>query len=124
MGSKQNISANGTYVFDKDELDQLDELSLASVIDDTADSLNRLHEEPGAHSSECEETSSASIQGDLTINELLKDSISSSDPLSDSGRHVHSEHTTEPQPIEAQDDLIAPELLLGEQTGDRNDDDS
>ena len=111
MGSTPKFSAKRTYIFDEDELGQLDELSLTSVIREATESLERSPKEPEARTSESEEATSARWQGDATINELLKQPISSDNPRSNGLGREYSNDVVEGKPAE-QDDLIAPELLF------------
>lgn len=52
MDNKPKISAEGTYVLDEDELDQLDELSITSVMDEATASFAQPHQEFGEDSPE------------------------------------------------------------------------
>jgi hypothetical protein len=106
MSTKQKISANGTYVFDPEEIEQLDESSMTSVLSTLVD--------PSAQ--ESSETESPDIVaparlGDTTINELLSGQLEPDDaPLSRSGLPAG------PEPAEELGDLIDPELLFPDLT--------
>jgi hypothetical protein len=123
MVGKPKINPRDTYVFDPDEIDQLDELSLTSVMRQVCDPLELPQNERDGNALNSEIAPSASAPVDTTINELLERSISMADLLSDTRPHSISEAATEPKPVvESLDDLIAPELLFPEETGDIDDD--
>jgi hypothetical protein len=104
MGTKQKISTNGTYVFDPDEIEQLDELSLTSVLSAVVDASPQ--EAPSPMSADI--VSPARL-GDTTINELLSGQLEPDDaPPANSGLPVSLELA------ETSDDLIDPELLFPE----------
>lgn len=116
MDGKPKISAEGTYVFDEDELDQLDELSLTSVIGGT-DTLAQRDQEPVGDLSESE---TVADQGDSTINELLRDPASD-EPANDSSSATDSVpvlrgdiRRQDDSAVESSEDLIAPDLLFPE----------
>jgi hypothetical protein len=69
MSTKQKISANGTYVFDPEEIEQLDELSLTSVVRAIGESQQE------AASTDAPNVVSPARLGDTTINELLSDQL-------------------------------------------------
>jgi hypothetical protein len=100
MGTKQKISANGTYVLDPEEIEQLDELSMTSVlaaVDDPDTTEHRQTESPNV-------VSPARL-GDTTINELLSGQLEPDDaPPARSGIPA----TPQPED-ETSDDLIEPE---------------
>jgi hypothetical protein len=107
MGTKQKISANGTYVFDPEEIEQLDELSLTSVLSAVVDGSPQEGPE-----TEPPNLVAPASRGDTTINELLSGQLEPDDePPSRSGLPVR------PQPAEeAPGDLIDPELLFPDLT--------
>jgi hypothetical protein len=100
MSTKGKISANGTYVFDPEEIEQLDELSLTSMIaaivpNEQPDEARRVDLERGA------------CAGDTTINALLEEPVASpEDPLP-----TYVDPRGDP---EEAGDLIAPELMFTE----------
>jgi hypothetical protein len=106
MSTKQKISANGTYVFDADEIEQLDELSLTSVLSTIVD--------PNAQQNRDTESSdvvAAAGLGNTTINELLSGQLEPDDaPLSRSGLPAG------PEPADEPGDLIDPDLLFPDVT--------
>lgn len=103
MSTKQKISANGTYVFDPAEIDQLDELSMTTVLSDVVNANT-----PDDGATESPDVVGPARLGDTTINELLSGQIEPDDaPPARSGlpfRPQHEEETPE--------DLIDPELLF------------
>jgi hypothetical protein len=97
---KAKISANGTYVFDREDIEQLDELSLTSMIKAI---------DPGQPPDEAERSDPKPIAcaGDTTINSLLEE------PDSEAPTYV------EPAAALEQDgDLLAPELIFTERPTD------
>ena len=110
MDGKSKISGRDTYVLDEDELDQLDDLSLTSVIGDATDFLT--HQELGDDSPEVETDHS-------TIDELLEDRSWGTDEAPIRHRHTDSRDDSlgRSEAAESPDDLIAPELLFPD---DRN----
>ena len=102
MGTKQKISANGTYVLDAAEIEQLDELSLTSVV--RAMGEGNPQEAPDAPN-----VVWPARLGDTTINELLSGQLEPDEvPSALFGAPVRQEPGEEP------DDLIDAELLLPE----------
>jgi hypothetical protein len=101
MTTKQKVSANGTYVFDPAEIDQLDELSMTTVLSDAINAAaRRLEPQPP------DLVGSARV-GDTTINELLGGQLEPNDaPPPHSGFPARSE------PAEETGDLIDPDLLF------------
>lgn len=112
MGGKPKISPRGTYVLDAVDLEQLDELSLTSVIGEMTDALEPLCGEPAEDG-----VPNASGAGDPTINALLEDGR---DPPT--GRRQDVSEIPEYAAIETADELIAPELLFGEEVAGDDDD--
>jgi hypothetical protein len=108
MGTKQKqkISANGTYVFDAEEIEQLDELSLTSVLSAIADP--NAQENPEA---EPPDLVAPARLGDTTINELLSGQLEPDDAPS-----AQSDLPIRPEPAEEPGDLIDPELLFPDLT--------
>jgi len=74
MKSKPKISANGTYILDPEEIEQLDELSLTSVISDVVGAIPE--ERADSESTDVESPSDA---GDTTVNKILTRSPSTND---------------------------------------------
>jgi len=104
--TKQKISADGTYVFDAEEIEQLDELSLTSVLSAIVDPVPQEDSEPKS-------TLVAAVPGkaDTTINEILKGQGSAQDQ-----RPTHRGLNNNPLPAETSDDLIDPALVFPELT--------
>jgi hypothetical protein len=99
MNTKPKISANGTYVFDPEDIEQLDELSLTSMIaaidpSRPPDDVQRTDPEPRA------------CAGDTTINALLEEAAASDAPAP---TYVES-----PEAPGETGDLIDPELIFKE----------
>lgn len=112
MSDKQPISARETYILDEDELDQLDELSLTSVIEDLSGSVRQLQSEPEPDAHALEQPSS----GDTTINELLYDAAPLDYSPDEYRPHAdYDDAAIELDPPEASDDLIAPDVLFSDQ---------
>ena len=109
MGTKQKVSANGTYVFDPGEIEQLDELSLTSVLSAVVDDASPQEAPEPAESPDI--VAPASLGG-TTINELLSGQLEPDDePPARSGLPIR------PQPAEeTPGDLIDPDLLFPELT--------
>ena len=103
MDAKSKISANGTYVLDPEDVEQLDELSLTSVMKEAAGALPR--GEPSPTSDEGASTG----EGDTTINEILRGAPTRDDELASGGSQdsVQSDNTEE---------LLAPELIFPDLT--------
>ena len=120
MDRKPQISAKATYVFNEGELDQLDELSLTSVIAAARDSLEQNPKGSNGDIPGDGDVASASIEGDRTINELLDGPVWSGDRHSNLGAHSHARTAREPVDVDPSDDLIAPDLLFTGQTGTRD----
>ncbi len=109
MGTKNKISANGTYVFDPAEIDHLDELSMTSILSDVVNATT-----PESGEAEPVDVVGPARLGDTTINELLSGQLEPDDaPLAHPGLHVG------PDPAEAPDDLIDPELLFPDLTASK-----
>jgi hypothetical protein len=104
MNTKAKISANGTYVFDPEEVEQLDELSLTSMIAaiDPSQSPNEAQAAAPEHSTGA---------GDTTINALLAEP--SELPHQTPKRAPVS---MRPDAPETGDDLISPDVLFPDLT--------
>ena len=66
MGTQQKFSANGTYVFDPDEIEQLDEFSMTSLLSAAVDAIPQDQSETEL----CDIVATESL-GNTTINALL-----------------------------------------------------
>jgi hypothetical protein len=103
MSTKQKISANGTYVFDPAEIDELDVLSMTTVLAEVVD----------ANPPERSETESPDVVveparlGDTTINELLSGQVEPDD-----APPAHSGLPVRPELEEESGDLIDPGILF------------
>jgi hypothetical protein len=106
MGTKQKISANGTYVFDPEEIEQLDELSMTSVLSAVVDQDTKEHRQ-----TESTDGVSPARLGDTTINELLSGQIEPDDAAD-----LNLGFPAGPEPPETADDLIDPDLIFPELT--------
>lgn len=76
MSGRPKISDEGTFIFDKDDLEEFDALSLTSVIGDVTDSLKRASNgdlETGSDETEASPETDETDSGDPTINALLAD---------------------------------------------------
>jgi hypothetical protein len=102
MSTNQKISANGTYVFDPEEIEQLDELSLTSVLSAVVDASPQ---EPPE--TETRNVVAPTTRGDTTINELLGGQLEPDDAPA-----ARSDLPVRPEPAEDFGDLIDPELLF------------
>lgn len=108
VNTKPKISANGTYVLDPEDIEQLNELSLTSVISDVIGSMRQEGSEPEASSDAPMPFEAA----DTTINELLDLEPSSDDePFADSGRSAGPETAAD---AETSGDLLDPALIFTE----------
>jgi hypothetical protein len=105
MSAKQKISANGTYVFDPEEIEQLDELSLTSVLSTMVDPAQEVPEAASP------DVVAPARLGDTTINELLSDQLEPDD-----APPAHLGLPVRPEPAEDPGDLIDPELLFPDLT--------
>jgi hypothetical protein len=95
MSTKAKISANGTYVFDPEEIEQLDELSLTSMIAAIDPSQPPKETQPA-------DPQPVACAGDATINAILE-------------RHPEEPGPTYGEPSDEEaGDLIAPELIFTE----------
>jgi hypothetical protein len=114
MGDNSKISGRDTYVFDKDELEELDELSLTSVMTDATESIRKMCSDAGLDVPEdldVPEEDEAFGSGDTSINALLEDPVPSADYDSDYGP-ASSQNSDD-----ASDDLIDPSLLFPDEFG-------
>jgi hypothetical protein len=102
MGQKQKLSANGTYVFDPEEIEELDELSLTSIVRGIVDCSPQ-----EAPSAESPNVVSPARLGDTAINELLSGQLEPDDAPAAS-----SELPIRPELAEEPGDLIDPEILF------------
>ena len=123
MEEKPKFSARETYVLDPDEISQLDELSLTSVLRQVADPIEEPQKERNGKTLESEIARPASVSIDATIDELVEPSIPAGVSPYNSGRHSPSKATTDTESaVESLDDLIAPDLLFSDETDESNDD--
>ena len=107
MDAKTKISANGTYVLDPEDVEQLDELSLTSIMKEAVDAIPET--EPSPRSSP---TATSTDEGDTTINAILRGAPSADDQPS-------SALPPDPAPSDSTGDLIAPELIFPDLTPPR-----
>ncbi len=106
MGAKQKITAAGTYVFDPEEIEQLDELSMTSVLSAVVEAIPEEHCQP-------EPPIVAPVsRGNTTINELLSGQLGPDD-----GPPARLPARSEP--VETTDDLIDPDVIFPELTTSR-----
>jgi hypothetical protein len=98
MNTKTKISANGTYVFDPEDIEQLDELSLTSMIAAIDPSKPPDKAKLAAPQPTC--------AGDTTINALLEAPTITDEPA--------PTYIEPPGALEEMGDLIAPELIFRE----------
>lgn len=109
MDTKPKISPTGTYVLDAEDIEQLDQLSLTSVVSALGETVSE--DDPEWTSSSIPE----SLDGDTTINKILAaQAASASDQLAE-----QPDFPTESESAQTAGDLIAPELLFPELTGGR-----
>ena len=102
MSTKQKVSANGTYVFDPAEIDQLDELSMTAVLSDVVNANT-----PERNETEPLDVVGPARLGDTTINELLSGQLEPDD-----APPAHSGLPARPDPEEDSGDLIDPGILF------------
>ena len=102
MDTKTKISANGTYVLDPEDVEQLDELSLTSLI-------NAI---PEAQQSPKPSDAPAPDTGDTTINQILRGAPATTDRPSAAAPRV-------PEATESTGDLIDPGLIFTDETPPR-----
>jgi hypothetical protein len=98
MGKKSKVSADGTYVFDSDDLDELDDLSLTSVMGEVADAIQEKLKQ-------AEERAPSDEEDQLNFEEAMS-----------SG--TDSEEKTAEKQEDAPDAMIPPELLITEDDPD------
>ncbi len=108
MGTKQKITADGTYVFDPEEIEQLDELSMTSVLSAVVEAIPEEHCQPQPP------VVGPASRGDTTINELLSGQLEPDD-----GPPAHCGLPPTSEPAETTDDLIDPDLLFPELASSR-----
>jgi hypothetical protein len=102
LDAKTEISANGTYVLDPEDVEQLDELSLTSVITDVV----KASAQPSPKSSDA---AASGAEGDTTINEILRGAPATTvQPPATVPRRA--------EPSESTGDLVAPELIFDDVT--------
>jgi hypothetical protein len=95
MDSKTKISANGTYVLDPEDIEQLDELSLTSLIN----AIPQPQPSPKAPDAGAADT------GDTTINEMLRGAPATTDrPPADAPESQEQSEST--------GDLVDPALIF------------
>ena len=109
MDTKPKVSAGGTYVFDAEDIEQLDELSLTSVLRSVVDSGE--HEAP---EQKAPDIATPCAAGDTTINEILRAESASNDQPPEQPRFP-----TDPSPGPTAGDLIDPDLVFPELTSGR-----
>jgi hypothetical protein len=102
MDSKTRISANGTYVLDPEDIEQLDELSLTSLI-------NAI---PEAQQPPKPAEAPAPDAGDTTINQILRGAPATIDA-------PRAPPPKSPERPESTGDLIDPELIFSDPTPPR-----
>jgi len=102
MSTKQKVSPNGTYVFDPAEIDQLDELSMTTVLSDAVNATT-----PEGREIESPDVVGPARGGDTTINELLNGQLEPDD-----APPAHSGIPAGPEPAEEPGDLIDPDVLF------------
>ena len=100
MKAKSKVSPDGTYVFDAEDIEQLDELSLTAVLRSVVDDSS---EHVGAEPKPSE-IAAPSAEGDTTINKILDGSPSSND----------EPPAGLPEPPETTGDLLSPDLIFSE----------
>jgi hypothetical protein len=106
VATKQKVSANGTYVFDPEDIEQLDELSLTSVLSAVVDGAGP-QEVPEPESPN---TVAPASLGGTTINELLSGQLEPND------ERLRAPAFPPDRSAERVDDLIDPELVFPELT--------
>jgi hypothetical protein len=106
MDTKPKISPNGTYVLDEEDIEQLDELSLTSLISAVVEATPQ--DDPEVKSSGI---AASSDDGDTTINAILRAPSASDDQ--------QPGFPAEPDPAHTGGELIAPELVFPELTPGR-----
>ena len=99
MDYKTKISPNGTYVLDSEDLEQLDELSLTSVINAIPEAQQSPKQPPKSSKAPAPDA------GDTTINEILRGAPATTD-------RPPSAAPKTPEPAESTGDLIDPELIF------------
>jgi hypothetical protein len=110
MDTKSKFSPNGTYVLDAEDIEQLDQLSLTSVVSALGETVTEDDPAPAASS-----IPEHSVEGDTTINKILgAQSASESDQLAG-----QPDLPSESEAAQTAGDLIAPELLFPELTSGR-----
>ena len=107
MDAKTKITANGTYVLDPEDVEQLDELSLTSVMKEAVDAIPQVESSP-----KTSDTAASTGDGDTTINAILRGMPSAEDQPS-------SALPQAPAPSESTGDLLAPELIFPDLTPPR-----
>jgi hypothetical protein len=110
MDTKTKISANGTYVLDSEDLEQLDELSLTSVIN----AIPEAQQSPKQPPKQPPKSSKAPAPdaGDTTINEILRGAPATPD-------RPPAAVPPNADPAESTGDLLDPELIFTERTPPR-----
>jgi hypothetical protein len=105
MDGKPKISARETYVLDEAEIEQLDQLSLTSVVTALVEAVPEDDPEPKSLG-----IAPSSVKGDTTINEILEAPSVDDQPVE------RSDSSAQPEPA---GDLIAPELVFPDRILDR-----
>jgi len=103
MSVKPKISPNGTYILDPEDIEQLDEFSLTSVIADAVESFPQ--ERPESAPSD----TPAADAGDTTINRILEASQAPDDQPP-----VHRDSAADSDATETTSDLLNPKLMFPE----------
>ena len=109
---KPKVSADGTYIFDADDLDELDDVSLTSVMGDVAESIKEKLKESGDSLPDIDESMFSTDEHDAGPGDEQEDLIAKSieatlspDAMSD---QVDADSGEEDEP----ETLIPPELLF------------
>jgi hypothetical protein len=102
MDAKPKFSPNGTYVLDAEDIEQLDELSLTSIVTALVEAAP--DDDPKL---QAPSIAAPSVAGDTTINQILSAPPAAADqPLKPPN------FPAEPEPTITAGDLLAPELMF------------
>jgi hypothetical protein len=118
MKKGAKVSASDTYVIEEGQRDQLDELSLTTVLNETTGTLDQPESEPEDVIHELDEAQLESFESDPTINELMRDADFSGISQAVDPAHSDRSQPDSAEPIEPSDDLLSPELLFPEEPDD------
>jgi hypothetical protein len=115
---KPKVSADGTYIFDADDLDELDDVSLTSVMGDVAESIKEKLKESGDSLPDIDESIFSTDEDDARPGGEQEDLIATGIEATRSPDAMSNEADADTGEEDEPETLIPPELLFpGASTG-------